>query len=155
LGSGPGGLLGAKSLKYGLYVGVASAAAATGFAVIGYLLDGGQSVFANNAGNFSLGNTEAGANDLALGVSANLLASVVVLYGSFEGFAAHDGAVHLLLRQAIKIIGDVLVGHLLGLLQSFSLYHLGEGTAGGDGRAAAEGLEFDLGYSALLVEFKH
>ena len=43
----------------------AAAAAAAGLAVIGYLIDGGQVIFTNDADDFIFGNTEAGADDTA------------------------------------------------------------------------------------------
>lgn len=46
--------------------------------------------------------------------------------------------------QAVQRLGNSLVGQLQGFLEGFALDHFGGHGAGGDGRAAAEGLELSM-----------
>ena len=57
---------------------------------------------------------------------------------------AHHRAVHFLRRQAVEVVGDLLVGDLPGFGQGVADNQLRQRGRGGDGAAAAEGLEARL-----------
>ncbi len=67
-----------------------------------------------------------------------------------EGVGAEIGAVHLVLGQPAELLGDELVGDGHGLVQGLALGHLADHAGDGDGRAAAEGLELDVGQPVVL-----
>ena len=46
--------------------------------------------------------------------------------GGLQRLAPHDRAVHLLRRQAIQIVGDILVADLPRLGQTLAYHHLGQ-----------------------------
>ena len=82
---------------------------------------------------------------LLLGLFALFHAILVVLNGGVQGLLGQHGAVHLHRRQSAQRIGNHLVGDLEGLLDGLALDHFGRTAGGGDGRAAAEGLELHVG----------
>ena len=120
---------------------MASGATSTGFAIIGNFFYEGKVIFTNNPFNFFIGNPKTGTDNVSLQFSGYLRAPVVVFYGSFEGFAAHDGAVHFLFGQSAEIIGNIFIGHARCFFNGFSFDHFGERRGSGDGRAASEGLK--------------
>jgi hypothetical protein len=71
-------------------------------------------------------------------------AILVVLDGHLEGVGAQVGAVQLVLGQALQGFRHVLVGDGFGFGDGFALGDFGQHAGHGDGRAAAEGLEFDI-----------
>ena len=75
--------------------------------------------------------------------------------GVFQGFFAHNGAVHLFLGQAAEVIGDFLIGHLGGLFHGLALDELGKGRAGSNGAGTAEGLELGIFDDAFRGHLEH
>ena len=77
--------------------------------------------------DLGLVNAEALADERALLVGLLPALAAVVGNGGVERLPAHDGAVHLLRGQPVKIVSDVLVGDLEGLVDGLALDHLGKG----------------------------
>ena len=69
------------------------------------------------------------------------LLGLVILDGGLEGFFRENGTVNLDRGQAAEGVDDFLVGEVLGFLEGAALDELGGHAGGGDGAAAAEGLE--------------
>ena len=78
------------------------------------------------------------------------LTDIVVADGGLDGLFGQDGAVHLVQGKAVQRFGHLVVGEGEGLLYRTALDHLGGHGTGGDGRAAAEGLEFGVGDDVVL-----
>ena len=96
---------------------------------------------------------------------ADQLALVVLLFKAFaakvgdgraQGLLAHHRAVHFLRRQSVEIIGNLLIGYLPGFGEGMADNQLRQRGGGGDGAAAAEGLEARLlNDFALRVDAQH
>jgi len=73
----------------------------------------------------------------------NAVLGLPVADGGADGILGEDGAVNLYWRQG-ELFDDVGVGDGEGFSDGLALNPLGGEGAGGDGRAAAEGLEFGV-----------
>jgi hypothetical protein len=60
------------------------------------------------------------------------------------------GAIHLVVRQAVKGGGNIFLAELQAFYQGFAQRDLGQDRGGGDGCGATEGLEADFGNNALV-----
>jgi hypothetical protein len=120
---------------------MAGGAAAAGLGVVDHVLDRGQVVGAHRVFDQHRVDGEALADQRAFFVVVLPFFAAIVGDGGLQRFAAHHRAVHLLRRQTVEIIGDVLVADFQRVVQRHALDDLGQRRAGGDGGAAAEGLE--------------
>ena len=133
---------------------LAAAAAAAGLGEVRHLLDGRQLVFGDDAADLVFGDVVAGAQHRVLEVAVGVFAGLVVLDRRFHRLAPHHAAVHLLGREPAEVVGDLLVGDLLRLLEGLADHHLGQRRTRGDGARAAECLELRLGDLAVRTELE-
>ncbi len=123
---------------------MAAATAAAGLREMGYLFHRGQIVGAHHILDQHRINGEALANHRAFLVVVDPRLAAIVSHGGLQRLAPHHRAMHLLGRQAIEIVGNLLVGDLQGFVQRHALDDLGQRRRRGDGRTAAEGLEMRI-----------
>ena len=88
---------------------VTGGTAAAGLGVVGHVLDRGEVVGADRVLDQHRVDGEALADQRAFLVVVLPLLAAIVGDGGLQGFAPHHRAVHLFRRQAVEIIGDVLV----------------------------------------------
>ena len=135
---------------------VAGRTAAAGLGVVGDLLDRVKAVGAHHVLDHHGVDGEALADQRAFLVVVAPDFAAVVGDRRLQRLAPHHRAVHLFRRQAVEVVGDVLVADLQRLVERLALDDLGQRRRRGDGRAAAEGLEMrvlnDLGFR---VDFQH
>ena len=129
---------------------VAGFAGTAGLGVVGDFLQRGQAVDLDRALDHRRIDAEALADQLAFVMVVHPLLAPVIGDGGAQRLGAHDRTVHLLRRQAFKVVGDVLVGDQQRLIDRLADDHLGQRRGRRDGGTAAEGLEpgvlDDLGF---------
>src|SRR5260221_6085728 len=82
-----------------------------------------------------------GIDEVQLGGNRLGLLRFVILDGGLEGFLGQRGTMNLHRGQAAQGVDDFLVGKILRFFQGAALDQFGGHAGGGDGAAAAEGLE--------------
>jgi hypothetical protein len=128
--------------------------ATAGLGVVGHLLDRSQAVGADGVLDHHGVDGKALADQIAFLVI--ILPGLAAIVGDrgLQRLASHHRAVHLFRRQAVEVIGDVLVADPQRLVERLALDDLGQRRRRGDRRAAAEGLEArlvdDLGFRVDL-----
>ena len=120
---------------------VATRAAAAGLGVVGDVLDRREPIGRDDLIDQTGVNAETTADQFALVVVFGQSFTPIVGNGRLERLATHHRAVHLLGRQAVEVVGDVLVRDLQGIVEGHPLDDLGQGRRRSDRRAAAERLE--------------
>ena len=111
-------------------------------------------VIANGMADLGVGHAKALADKLAFVALGHGGFAAPVAQGRFKGFFAHDGAVHLGLRQAAQVGGNVLVGDLGSLFHGLALDEFRQCGTGGDGAGAAKGLERGVFDDAVRADFQ-
>ena len=85
------------------------------------------------------------------GIVGDAFAVVVVLDGGAHGLLGQHAAVDLVRGQPVQRLDDRLVRERERLVDGLALDHLGGHGACGNGRAAAEGVELDVGDGAVFI----
>jgi len=129
---------------------VASRAAAARLGVVGHVLDRAQAVGADGVLDHDRIDGEAFTDQGALLVVVFPLHPAVIGHGGLQRLAPHHRTVHLLRREAVQVVGDVLIGDLQRVLDRHALDDFGQRRGRGDRGAAAESLE-----GSVLDEFIH
>ncbi len=123
---------------------MAGRAAAAGFGVVDHFFEGGQAVVHHGPANMPFVDAEAFTDQLALLMLLLKAFAAKMGDGRTQRFLAHHRAVHFFRRQTVEVVGDLLVGDLPGFGQGVADNQLRQRGRGGDGTAAAEGLEARL-----------